>query len=280
MAFEFFVPPSRVQLKAIADSIRNFDIEISPESHDEEVRSAFGRPYDNASLERMITEAIEFGCQRIDLFFMIGLPKQTYDSVMETVAYSRSLLERYRSYGKLFPFISPLAPFLDPGSTIFEAPEKYGYRLLCRTVEEHRQAMLAPSWKYILNYETEWMTRDEITYSTYEAGRRLNRLKAEFGLIDSKTAQAVDTRIDKAVQIMKEIDRIMALPEEPARQGALEFLFSGNHPLYHYSMSTICEKKELEWPTRFIRMNFFKILKTLLTRRKPNVSIPSSRGSS
>lgn len=280
VAFEFFVPPSRNQLKAIGNSIRNFDIEISPESHDEEVRRAFGRPYDNASLERMITEAIEFGCQRIDLFFMIGLPKQTYDSVMETVAYSRSLLERYRSYNKLFPFISPLAPFLDPGSTIFEAPEKYGYRLLCRTVEEHRQAMLAPSWKYILNYETEWMTRDEITYSTYEAGRRLNRLKAEFGLIDSKTAEAVETRIDKAVHLMKEIDRIMALPEEPERQTALEFLFSGNHPLYHYSMSTICEKKELEWPTRFIRMNFFKILKTLLTRRKPNVSIPSSRGSS
>jgi hypothetical protein len=196
------------------------------------------------------------------------------------VAYSRSLLERYHSYNKLFPFISPLAPFLDPGSTIFEAPEKYGYRLLCRTVEEHRQAMLAPSWKYILNYETEWMTRDEITYSTYEAGRRLNRLKAEFGLIDSKTAEAVETRIDKAVHLMKEIDRIMALPEEPERQTALEFLFSGNHPLYHYSMSTICEKKELEWPTRFIRMNFFKILKTLLTRRKPNVSIPSSRSSS
>jgi hypothetical protein len=43
-------------------------------------------------------------------------------------------------------------------------------------------------------------------------------------------------------------------------------------------MSTICEKKELEWPTRFIRMNFFKILKTLLARRKPNVFTPSSTG--
>jgi len=280
VAFEFFVPPTRAQLKTIAESIRNFDIEISPESHEEEVRRAFGRPYDNASLERMITEAIEFGCQRIDLFFMIGLPKQTYESVMGTVDYSRSLLERFRSYNKLFPFISPLAPFLDPGSTIFENPEKYGYRLFCRSVEEHRQAMLAPSWKYILNYETEWMTRDEITYSTYEAGKRLNRLKAEFGLIDSKTAESVETRIEKAVLIMKEIDRIMTFPEEPERKAALEFLFSGNHPLYHYSMSTICEKKELEWPTHFIRMNFFKILKTLLMRRKPNVSIPSSTGSS
>ena len=268
IAFEFFVPPSRSQLKRIAESVRNFDIEISPESHDEEVRRAFGRPYDNAALERMIAEAIEFGCKRIDLFFMIGLPKQTYSSVMETVEYSRSLLERFRSYNKLIPFISPLAPFLDPGSTIFEDPEKYGYRLLFRTVEEHRQAMLAPSWKYILNYETQWMTRDEITYSTYEAGRRLNRLKAEFGLVDRKAADSVDARIERAVQLMKEIDRIVALPDEQEKKSALEFLFSGSHPLYTYSMSTVCEKKELEWPTRFVRMNFIKILKTLLMRRK------------
>jgi B12-binding domain/radical SAM domain protein len=275
VAFEFFVPPSHSQLKRIAESVPNFNIEISPESHDEEVRKAFGRTYHNQSLERMIGEAIDLGSKRIDLFFMIGLPKQTYSSVMETVDYCRYLLERFRSYGKLIPFISPLAPFLDPGSTVFEAPEKFGYRLLHRTVEEHRQALMAPSWKYILNYETEWMSRDEIVASTYEAGRRLNRLKAEFGLIDGKTAESVDKRIEGAVQMMKEIDRIMALPEEKARELALDPNLNGRLSLHAYSMSTICEKKELEWPTRFIRMNFFKIIKTLLTRRKPNVSIPS-----
>ena len=30
----------------------------------------------------------------------------------------------------MIPFISPLAPFLDPGSRAFEEPERYGYRLL------------------------------------------------------------------------------------------------------------------------------------------------------
>ena len=278
IAFEFFVPPTRAQLKRIADSILNFNIEISPESHDEEVRRAFGRPYNNESLERMIGDAVDLGSKRIDLFFMTGLPKQTYPSVLETVDYCHSLLERFRSYHKLFPFISPLAPFLDPGSAVFEAPEKYGYRLLCRTVEEHRQASLSPSWKYILNYETEWMSRDEIVYSTYEAGKRLNRLKAQFGLIDPKTAESVEGRLEGSVRMMKEIDRIMALPDAKERESILESISSGRHSLRRYSMSTICEKKELEWPTRFIRMNFIKIFKTLLMRRKPNVSIPSSTG--
>jgi B12-binding domain/radical SAM domain protein len=272
IAFEFFIPPSRSHLERIADSITHFNIEISPESHDEEVRKAFGRPYNNESLERMVADAIELGSKRIDLFFMIGLPKQTYSSVLETVNYCRFLLERFRSYNKLFPFISPLAPFLDPGSTVFEAPERYGYRLFYRTVEEHRQALTAPSWKYILNYETEWMDRDEIVYSTYEAGRRLNRLKAEFGLIDRKTAESVELRIEGAVRMMKEIDRIMALPDAREKEMALESIANGHHSLHAYSMSTVCEKKELEWPTRFIRMNFIKILKTLLMRRKPPFS--------
>ncbi len=278
IAFEFFTPPSRTQLERIAESISNFNIEISPESHDEEVRRAFGRPYNNESLERMLKDAIDFGSKRIDLFFMTGLPKQTYQSVLDTVEYCRTLLERFRYYHKLFPFISPLAPFLDPGSLVFETPEKYGYRLFYRTVEEHRQALLAPSWKYILNYETEWMNRDEIVYSTYEAGKRLNRLKAEFDLIDPKTAESVEIRLEGAVRVMKEIDRIMILPDLREREIALKSISSGRLSLQHYSMSTICEKKELEWPTRFIRMNFIKILKTLLARRKPNVFNPSSTG--
>jgi B12-binding domain/radical SAM domain protein len=278
IAFEFFIPPSRIYLKRIAESILNFNIEISPESHDEEVRKAFGRPYHNDSLEKMIEDAVDLGSKRIDLFFMTGLPKQTYQSVLDTVGYCRSLLKRFRSYNKLIPFISPLAPFLDPGSPVFEAPEKYGYRLLYRTMEEHRQASLAPSWKYILNYETEWMNRDEIVYSTYEAGKRLNRLKAEFGLIDSKTAESVERRLEGTVRMMKEIDQIMAISDIKEREAALESISHGRLSLQNYSMSTICEKKELEWPTRFIRMNFIKILKTILMRRKPNVSIPSSTG--
>ncbi len=280
IAFEFFVPPSREQLERIADAIKHFNIEISPESHDEEVRRAFGRPYGNPPLERMIADAIDLGCKRIDLFFMIGLPKQTYQSVMETVDYCRDLLERFQPYNKLIPFISPLAPFLDPGSTVFEEPERHGYRLFYRSVEEHRQAMTAPSWKYILNYETEWMDRQEIVASTYESGRRLNRLKAEFGLIDPKTAEAVEWRIDRALAMMEEIDRVLMIQDPNEREALLESLLNQPQSLQTYSMSTVCEKRELEWPTRFIRMNLLKIIKTLISRRKPDVSQPTPGGPS
>jgi hypothetical protein len=268
------VPPSRHQLERIAGSISNFNLEISPESHEEEVRRAFGRPYGTEALERMIADAVDVGCKRIDLFFMTGLPRQTSLSVLGTVDYCRHLLERFLPYNKLLPFISPLAPFLDPGSLVFEAPEKYGYRLIHRTVEEHRKALLAPSWKYILNYETTWMTRDEIVYKTYEAGRRLNRLKAEFGLIDPKTAESVENRIEVAVRMMKEIDQVVAQSGFDVKEIDWGCALQGRLSLETYSMSTVCGKKELEWPTRFLRMNLFKIIKTILTRRKTPISRP------
>ena len=79
---------------------------------------------------------------------------------------------------RLLPFIGPMAPFLDPGSRVFENPEEFGYTLRARTLEEHRQLLLQPSWKYILNYIPDGMTLDELVDSTYEAAVGINGQRA------------------------------------------------------------------------------------------------------
>ncbi len=269
IAFEFFRPPSREQLERIAAAVPHFNIEISPESHDEEIRHRFGRQFDNRSLEKMIEDALDLGCGRIDLFFMTGLSGQTYQSVMDTVAYCRDLLERFGKRQRVIPFISPMAPFLDPGSAVFENPEAFGYTIHYRTAEEHRQALMSPSWKYMLNYETNWMTRDEIVYSTYEAALRLNGLKAQYGLIDQDTARVIGQRIEEAVHLMHEIDRIVETFGPEDREGELRNL---GVRFNHLDIATICGKDELHWPTHFFRMNWFKILKTLLMPIRPYVA--------
>ena len=58
------------------------------------------------------------------------------------------------------------------------------------TLEEHRRLLVAPSWKYVLNYETRWMNRHQLVDATYAAGKRLNRIKAEYGLIPVRQAEA------------------------------------------------------------------------------------------
>ena len=175
VVLELFTPAPESYFQEVAEAFPNFNFEISPESHDEDVRRASGKFYGNEAMEHSIRFALDHGCSKFDVFFMIGVPRQTPGSVMETIDYCGHLLQTFGR--RLNPFISPLAPFLDPGSIAFEKAEEVGYRIFCKTLEDYRQALLAPSWKYTLSYETRWMTREEIVDSTYEAGLRLNRLK-------------------------------------------------------------------------------------------------------
>ena len=251
---ELFGPASAEYLRQVKQALPNFTLEVSLESHDPAVRRAFGKSYGNEAIEETLRAALEAGCQRLDVFFMIGLPQQTFESVLATVDYCGDLLDRLEPWaqGRLFPFISPLAPFVDPGSAVFEQPERYGYRFFARTLEEHRRALVQPSWKYVLNYETQWMTRDEIVASTYEAGLRLNRLKARHGLITAAQAEATEARIKMAIALSAQIDAVMTLPEGAERQARLRAL----KPLVDQAnMSTVCDKRELELPVSFLKLN-------------------------
>ena len=264
IALEFFSPAPRELLEMVAETIPNFNMQISPESHDEEIRKTFGRAYDNHSLERSITDALELGCKRIDVFFMIGLPGQTSQSVSQTIGYCEELLEKYgrSGNGKIHPFISPLAPFLDPGSLAFENPQKHGYRLFYKTLEEHRQALLQPSWKYMLNYETEWMSRDELVASTYEAALELNSLKARYGLLKQAEAKKIEVRIREAKELIRQIDEIVSIKNKKMQEKKMGKLRNR----FNQMNSTICKKQELRWPAKLVRFNLLKVVKAALNK--------------
>jgi B12-binding domain/radical SAM domain protein len=256
IALEFFVPPNEEFIKKVYECIPKYNVEMSPESHDETVRRAFGRPFNNEQLEKAIEACVKYRCRRIDLFFMTGLPYQTYKSVMETVDYCEYLLKTYGKDKTVYPFISPLAPFIDPGSEVWENPEKYGYKFFAKTLEEHRKLMEnALSWKYFLDYETNWMTRHEIVMSTYEAGIRLNELKLKYGLIPEKTAKLVLKRAKTAIKYMEKIDKIIEMGATGLKE--LEKIAP---EISDINIHTICYKEELNWPVSFYKFNIFKIL--------------------
>jgi len=262
---ELFDAASRPFFQKVAKALPHFIVEISMESHDEGVRRAFGRPYSNVAIENTIDYALEAGCQRLDLFFMVGLKTQTYQSVMETVEYSQQMLTRYARGGehRVIPFISPLAPFVDPGSQAFEQPKKHGYHLFCRTLEEHRQALLAPSWKYVLNYETTWMNRDQIVAATYESGRRMNLIKGEAGVIAPEVADATNQRIAQATRLMGEIDHIVLTVSDPAEQHRR--LTELKQRVDNANLSTVCDKSELEIPVGGMRINILQAATLLVS---------------
>jgi radical SAM superfamily enzyme YgiQ (UPF0313 family) len=238
----------------------NFCLEISPESHDPEVRRASGRYYSNHDLELTLEHALSVGCGRLDVFFMIGLPKQTPKSVMETIDYCDFLFQRFKGDKRLSLFIAPISPFLDPGSLGFEHPRRHGYRILFRTLEEHRQALVGPSWKYSLNYETRWMNRQQIVDTAYEAILRLNRLKAKYGIISWQMAEAGEARISAARTMAHLIDELVA-------KGNLDELSRLKARIDEINAFPVVERKQLELPVGPVKLKFLQSLWSWATRR-------------
>lgn len=257
LAFEFFHPPSRRILERLEDSVANFNVELSPESHDLRVRHAFGKHFDNRDLEAALDMLVASSCKRIDLFFMVGLPFQSHASVMESVAWCGELLERYGRDGRLLPMIAPLAPFLDPGSRAFQEPEAMGYRLLYRTLDEHRRAMLMPGWKQRLNYETEWMSRDDIVNATYDAAAAMVELKRRHGLIPAAEAAELREHILRARSVQALLDREAGVSPELA--GEIRQL---------NGLDTLCGKHELDWRVIGGKCHIFRCITSLFRSRQ------------
>lgn len=251
----------------IADAVPKFSLEMTLETHIESIRRMNGKfACTNEQVENTIASAFKYGCRKIDIFFMTGIPKQTYSQAIESVDYCRHLLEKFDGDKRLALFIAPLAPFLDPGCLAFEFPEKYGYKKFCHTLEDHYHALTKPSWKHILSYETDSMTRDEIVRSTYEAALKLNALKCEFDLIDKDLCKQIEFRIKSAQQVMDEIDRIVDIEDDDIKQTALKEL---KNKVEQINRHTICGKDELKWPISQRFGNFISLtsvfIKLLIT---------------
>ncbi len=245
IGFEFFKPPHEEFYEFLDGNLPDWSVEISVESHDDGVRAAFGKGhYTIDQVEETVKAALRNGCSRFDLYFMTGIPTQTAASVRQTAEYVKHLYEAVGYDKRLLCFISPMAPFLDPGSRAFDNPSAHGYTLRAKTLQEHRERLVMPSWKHIMNYESEAMSPDEMVDATYDAGLMVNRIKAEGGVIDAATATTTERRINEARVAMQRIDDIMAGPlsSRDAQLWGLKEEFE------RLSQSTVCEKSELNWP--------------------------------
>jgi len=257
IVFEFFALPPAAFLQDIDRCVRHWSMEFSPESHEQSVRDAQEGEsgYTTEDMEAIIKEAVRLRCSRIDIFFMIGLPAQTTASVRDTVEYCGRLFQLGDK--RLSCFISPMGPFIDPGSRGFEEPERFGYRLFARTLEEHRQLLIQPTWEYILNYETKWMTRRELVDATYDAAERLNELKVEYGRLSKRRGRGVARGIAAARALRSRLDAGMAQGDKGAAAEALKGEIS------RFSISTVCDKRELFWPRRVFNFRISEIVRIL-----------------
>lgn len=266
VVLELFTPAPPSFFEEAKRTFHRYSIQFSPDSHEEKVRYALGRRFDNTSMEKSITAALSNDCQRFDMFFMIGLPEQTSGSAIGSAEYTRKLYSQNNNDKRLLVYTSPLAPFLDPGSMAFESPERFGYRLFARTLEEHRSRLESPNWRDVLSYETVNLSRDQIVQASYDAADRLNDVRVEVGLMTLEEKRLREARSKDARQLMKEVESAMRLQDAASREETLARLKQRGEDLME---STICQKRDLEWDSPSVFRSIPRAMYALMFRRKP-----------
>lgn len=221
VSYEQFHLTSDELLKDMARSNKKTFITLSPESHDMKVAKLAGRGvYSPDQMEKWIAKALDFGIAGIDVWYFIGMPEQDEKSVTETVDYCQRLLKMFQG-SQVSPLICPMIPFLDPASNFFEYPEKHGYKVFYKTVEEHRRGMERASLINRINYETNWLSRKELVTVGYQAVKRLTQLKGDVGALAGSVAGTVIRKIDDALAFMAVVHEIDCIADRAARERAM-----------------------------------------------------------
>jgi B12-binding domain/radical SAM domain protein len=252
IVFELFHYAGDEFFNRIQKAVPKYSIELTLESGDEDLRRLNGKlACSNEKIFETLKSALNNGCSKIDLFFMIGIPGQNYKSALQNIDFCEKVHKECGEDPRISYFIAPLAPFLDPASPAFEHPEIYGYKKFCNTIEDFRQAMLQPSWKNMLSYETNNMTREEIVKATYDSALKLNQFKFDHQIIDKMVYDEVKNKIEKSVEFLERIDDIMLLaPEEKRRE-----LVIIKEEVEVINRHSICGKNELKWEVKKLFAN-------------------------
>ena len=120
--------------------------------------------------------------------------------------------------------------------------------------------LLQPTWSRILNYETEWMSREELAAVTYDAAEELNALKLAYGRVGKSQGHKAALRIAGARAVRQRLER-------DATNNGPDALTSSLHGEFEqFSVSTVCDKKELFWRRRLLNFDLWGIVQALIGR--------------
>ena len=97
------------------------------------------------------------------------------------------------------------------------------------------------------------MTRRELVDATYDAAERLNELKVQHGRLSRRRGRRVASGIASARALRTRLDAGMAHGNGDAAAATLKGEIS------RFSISTVCDKRELFWPRRVFNFRIAEI---------------------
>lgn len=208
VVFEFFELAKREYLERWGEwaSENNVSLEAthSPESGNQRLRKQYCKGYPNQDLIDHCKLVTEHGIPQ-GIYFMLGIPGQTKNTIKETLDLADKIVEVYASRFSREELRHDVVSYNfmqipDVGSDLFQHPEKYGFKFDFHGFEGLvKKLSSARHWTDVVGYETENLTKEKLIETYYEIQKTMKSIYHDHGLLSNR-------EFHKEIKIL-EIDR-------------------------------------------------------------------------
>jgi radical SAM superfamily enzyme YgiQ (UPF0313 family) len=147
------------------------DVAVSPETASEEVRFRAKRYFTNDALVKAL-DALKGAGALVELFFLLGLPGETVETARLIPRFASKLVE-----GRGYAAIYPLIPYtIDPNCPMALHPERYGVRLIFRSLRDYARAARGRKTEDFIGHETRELSRRQIAALIEELNGELSKI--------------------------------------------------------------------------------------------------------
>ncbi|MDW8084510.1 MAG: cobalamin-dependent protein [Candidatus Caldarchaeum sp.] len=237
IGLELFWPAKRDYLERLVKS-RMADyigLSISPESGNDFVRKAHGRHYDTTSLIRTVDDCVELGIP-IGVFFLIALGHESHETIRETWDLWEKLLSKNKGnhMGKVSVDFGPMV-LLDPGSPAFYEPDKYGYKILFRSIKDYYHSLKIPHWKHWINYETMYFDKFGVGRLILDCWEALSTIKWKLGQLTDREYELDSLRVRFERTVYEKIDQVLTRQPDEIIETCKELVAVSRDPFLTWS---------------------------------------------
>ena len=221
---QFFLTPEDI-LKHMVQANKRTSITLSPESHDPIVAKLSGRGvYTNDEMEAWIERALEIGIHHIDVWYFIGMPEQSPDSVIRDRRLLRPSPAQVQGQERQSDDL-PDDPVPRSGLDLLRVSR--GARLP-RLLPHRRGA--SPGHGDARRSSTgsttrpNWLSRQQLVDVGFKAVRRLMEIKGSHFALPQFCVHDYNAKIDDALQFMPVVHEADCIADPRERARALDSL--------------------------------------------------------
>lgn len=228
LSLDLLIPADEDFIREIAAIGREVILHLCPDTGSDAVRKQLGRPYTNKALLNTIKLCHKYRIP-VTNFFSVGLAGEGVEQVEETWnlwAELDAMNHQAQAQGH-FGDIDNTVPIggqvlgpivIDPGSPAFDDPEKHGYVLLYKNLEEYIHGLSQPVWNHWLNYETKVLDKNAIVELICLSQEFTIDQREQYGFFSAPEAHYERCRVEADRVIVKEIDEILKIENPREKQ--------------------------------------------------------------